>query len=197
MQTEDSVSVFRCLSLWVDADSFHRFVSDAPIQWRKMAAALLFMLPGSFCTSIAHSFLQMGSCNLELNSTYRDGIQCLEEVTSQSRSAIMKRRMLLASFSMLLVYSPPRYFQAYVIWYLEIHTAKASVEPLMTVEQVTPPVVPPGPLFPTEKRIVRLFEKNTYSVVNIFDVSLRPLLKVTGVVEVIHIANFVPLEGWN
>ncbi|CAN1834836.1 Protease Do-like 8, chloroplastic [Linum perenne] len=125
----------------------------------------------SICLRCSDSMAEDG-CSSSVHAP-RDGIQCLEEVTSQSRSAIMKRRMLLASFSMLLVYSPPRYFQA-----------KASVEPLMTVEQVTPPVVPPGPLFPTEKRIVRLFEKNTYSVVNIFDVSLRPLLKVTGVVEI-------------
>ncbi|CAN1195577.1 Protease Do-like 8, chloroplastic [Linum perenne] len=125
----------------------------------------------SICLRCSDSMAEDG-CSSSVHAP-RDGIQCLEEVTSQSRSAFMKRRMLLASFSMVLVYSPPRYFQA-----------KASVEPLVTVEQVTPPVVPPGPLFPTEKRIVRLFEKNTYSVVNIFDVSLRPLLKVTGVVEI-------------
>ena len=32
---------------------------------------------------------------------------------------------------------------------------------------------------------MQLFEKNTYSVVNIFDVTLRPQLKMTGVVEVL------------
>lgn len=32
---------------------------------------------------------------------------------------------------------------------------------------------------------MKLFENNTYSVVNIFDVTLRPQLNVTGVVEVI------------
>lgn len=36
-----------------------------------------------------------------------------------------------------------------------------------------------------QERIVQLFEKNTYSVVNIFDVTLRPQLNVTGMVEVI------------
>lgn len=36
-----------------------------------------------------------------------------------------------------------------------------------------------------QERFVKLFEKNTYSVVNIFDVTLRPQLNVTGVVEVI------------
>ena len=35
-----------------------------------------------------------------------------------------------------------------------------------------------------QDRIVQLFERNTYSVVNIFDVTLRPQLNVTGVVEV-------------
>lgn len=54
----------------------------------------------------------------------------------------------------------------------------------MTVEQVTPPVLSSGALFPTEERIVQLFEKNTYTVVNIFDVTLRPQLNVKGVVEV-------------
>lgn len=39
-------------------------------------------------------------------------------------------------------------------------------------------------LFNWQERIVELFEKNTYSVVNIFDVTLRPQLNVTGVVEV-------------
>lgn len=37
-------------------------------------------------------------------------------------------------------------------------------------------------------RIVQLFEKNTYSVVNIFDVTLRPQLKMTGVVEVLFLS---------
>ncbi|CAN0857709.1 Protease Do-like 8, chloroplastic [Linum grandiflorum] len=103
----------------------------------------------------------------------RDGIQCLEEVTSRGSIPSIKRRMLLASFPMLLAYNPPRYLPA-----------KALGDPSVTVEQVTPPIIPTGPLFPTEERIVRLFEKNTYSVVNIFDVTLRPLLKVTGVVEI-------------
>ena len=35
-----------------------------------------------------------------------------------------------------------------------------------------------------QERIVQLFEKNTYSVVNIFDVTLRPQLNLSGVVEV-------------
>lgn len=35
-----------------------------------------------------------------------------------------------------------------------------------------------------QERVVTLFENNTYSVVNIFDVTLRPQLNATGVVEV-------------
>lgn len=54
----------------------------------------------------------------------------------------------------------------------------------MTIEQVTPPVFTSSALFPVEERIVQLFEKNTYSVVNIFDVTLRPQLNVTGMVEI-------------
>ncbi|XP_059452688.1 protease Do-like 8, chloroplastic isoform X3 [Corylus avellana] len=62
--------------------------------------------------------------------------------------------------------------------------AQASGDPTVTVEEVTPPVFPTTSLFPVEERIVQLFEKNTYSVVNIFDVTLRPQLNVTGVVEI-------------
>lgn len=39
----------------------------------------------------------------------------------------------------------------------------------------------------SQERIVQLFEKNTYSVVNIFDVTLRPRLNVGGAVEVAFI----------
>ncbi|XP_020109374.1 protease Do-like 8, chloroplastic isoform X2 [Ananas comosus] len=52
------------------------------------------------------------------------------------------------------------------------------------IKDVTPQVFPSGPLFASEERTVELFEKNTYSVVNIFDVTLRPQLNLTGVVEV-------------
>lgn len=45
-----------------------------------------------------------------------------------------------------------------------------------------------APIFLTfQGRIVQLFENNTYSVVNIFDVTLRPQLKMTGVVEVMFL----------
>ncbi|XP_022637719.1 protease Do-like 8, chloroplastic isoform X3 [Vigna radiata var. radiata] len=62
--------------------------------------------------------------------------------------------------------------------------ALALGDPSVTLEEVTPPVFSSGPLFPIEDRIVRLFERNTYSVVNIFDVTLRPQLNITGVVEI-------------
>ncbi|KAF2299204.1 hypothetical protein GH714_030957 [Hevea brasiliensis] len=63
-------------------------------------------------------------------------------------------------------------------------SAQALGDPSVTIEEVTPPVFASGALFPTEERTVQLFEKNTYSVVNIFDVTLRPQLNVTGVVEI-------------
>jgi len=62
--------------------------------------------------------------------------------------------------------------------------ALALGEPSVKIEDVTPKIFPSAPLFPTEKRIAELFETNTYSVVNIFDATLRPQLNVTGVVEV-------------
>ncbi|KAJ0754429.1 putative peptidase Do [Helianthus annuus] len=83
------------------------------------------------------------------------------------------RRTLLASLLMSLCYPPSRY-----------SSANALGDPSVTIEQVTPVVIPSGPLFPPEERIVNLFENNTYSVVNIFDVTLRPQLNVTGVVEI-------------
>lgn len=66
------------------------------------------------------------------------------------------------------------------------HPARYTAHALesLTVEKVTPPVVPSGSLFPSEERLVQLFERNTYSVVNIFDVTLRPQLNVTGMVEI-------------
>lgn len=81
--------------------------------------------------------------------------------------------MLFTSSFMSFYFPSSRYF-----------SANALGDPSVTVEQVTPPVFPSGALFPPEERIVKLFEKNTYAVVNIFDVTLRPQLNVTGVVEV-------------
>ncbi|XP_009376263.1 protease Do-like 8, chloroplastic [Pyrus x bretschneideri] len=83
------------------------------------------------------------------------------------------RRALFASIFMYSLCDPSRYL-----------SALALGDPSVTIEEVTPPVFTSGPLFPTEERIVELFEKNTYSVVNIFDVTLRPQLNITGVVEV-------------
>ncbi|XP_050226243.1 protease Do-like 8, chloroplastic [Mercurialis annua] len=100
-----------------------------------------------------------------------DAESAREEIIRCSPSTT--RRMLLASLFMYLGFYPTRYL-----------SAQALGDPSVTLEQVTPPVVPSGALFPTEERIVQLFEKNTYSVVNIFDVTLRPQLNVTGVVEI-------------
>ncbi|XP_057814685.2 protease Do-like 8, chloroplastic isoform X2 [Cryptomeria japonica] len=63
-------------------------------------------------------------------------------------------------------------------------SAYALGDPTVTIEEVTPPVSPTGKLYPSEERTVELFERNTYSVVNIFDVTLRPQLNMTGMVEV-------------
>eukprot|EP00249_Psilotum_nudum_P006154 c19495_g1_i1 orf=298-1635(-) len=52
------------------------------------------------------------------------------------------------------------------------------------IEDVTPPIAPTGRLPPAEERVVELFEKMTYSVVNIFDVTLRPQVNLTGSIEV-------------
>ncbi|KAL1338103.1 hypothetical protein HN51_032782 [Arachis hypogaea] len=83
------------------------------------------------------------------------------------------RRVLMASLTMYSCFHSSRYL-----------SALALGDPSVTLEQVTPPVVSSGPLFPVEDRIVQLFESNTYSVVNIFDVTLRPQLNITGAVEI-------------
>ncbi|XP_015879414.3 protease Do-like 8, chloroplastic [Ziziphus jujuba] len=83
------------------------------------------------------------------------------------------RRALFSSLFMYSFFHPSRYLPALALG-----------DSTVTVQEVTPPTFAAGPLFPTEERIVQLFEKNTYSVVNIFDVTLRPQLNVTGVVEV-------------
>ncbi|KAI0499218.1 hypothetical protein KFK09_020121 [Dendrobium nobile] len=83
------------------------------------------------------------------------------------------RRMLFSSPAICLYLNSSRYFSVIALG-----------DTTVTIEEVTPPVFSSGPLFPSEGRTVELFEKNTYSVVNIFDVTLRPQLNVTGVVEV-------------
>uniref|UniRef100_A0A6N2NFW6 Uncharacterized protein n=1 Tax=Salix viminalis TaxID=40686 RepID=A0A6N2NFW6_SALVM len=101
-----------------------------------------------------------------------DGTKNLLQVICKC-SPIATRRMLLTSFFLFLGYHlPSRYL-----------SAQALGDPSVTIEQVTPPVFTSGALFPAEERIVLLFEQNTYSVVNIFDVTLRPQLNATGMVE--------------
>ncbi|GJX75159.1 protease Do-like protein 8, chloroplastic [Tanacetum coccineum] len=102
------------------------------------------------------------STNTVADKTFKD----LGEVT---RGFPTTRRMLLTSLLMPIVIPLQ---------------ANALGDPSVTLEQVTPIIVPSGALFPPEERIVKLFENNTYSVVNIFDVTLRPQLNVTGVVEI-------------
>ncbi|GFP96284.1 protease Do-like 8 chloroplastic [Phtheirospermum japonicum] len=90
--------------------------------------------------------------------------------------SLQNRRMFFARLLMCTCYSylfTSRYSPAYALG-----------DPSVTLEQVTPPVFSAGALFPSEERIVELFKKNTNSVVNIFDVTLRPQLNITGAVEV-------------
>ncbi|KAK4750093.1 hypothetical protein SAY87_027542 [Trapa incisa] len=75
-------------------------------------------------------------------------------------------------------------FSSFFVYSVYPFQAHALGDPTVTLEEVTPQVFPSGPLFPAEERVAELFEKNTYSVVNIFDVTLRPQLSVTGAVEV-------------
>ncbi|KAG0476217.1 hypothetical protein HPP92_013058 [Vanilla planifolia] len=85
----------------------------------------------------------------------------------------ISRRAFFFSPVISLCFNSSRYFSAIALG-----------DSTITVEEATPPVFPSGPLFPSEERAAELFEKNTYSVVNIFDVTLRPQFNVTGVVEV-------------
>ncbi|XP_058187965.1 protease Do-like 8, chloroplastic [Rhododendron vialii] len=102
----------------------------------------------------------------------RDHGNDLVEVIQKS-SNFTTRRTLFTSVFMYSWYHPSRYLSAHALG-----------DPSVTIEEVTPPVYPSGGLFPSEERIVKLFEKNTYAVVNIFDVTLRPQLNVTGMVEI-------------
>ena len=49
----------------------------------------------------------------------------------------------------------------------------ASTAEGLTVQDVTPAVLPPTVLTEREKAIVEIFERATYSVVNVFDLSLQ------------------------
>uniref|UniRef100_A0A7N0U7W3 Protease Do-like 8, chloroplastic n=1 Tax=Kalanchoe fedtschenkoi TaxID=63787 RepID=A0A7N0U7W3_KALFE len=116
----------------------------------------------------------VGSPQSSSPSFFRSGNEGDMNEVIRKKVAFATRRTLLSSlFIYYSWYHPSRYLSAYAL-------GDSSV----TVEQVTPAVLPSGPLFPTEERIAQLFEKNTYSVVNIFDVTLRPQLNVTGVVEI-------------
>ncbi|CAI5458219.1 unnamed protein product [Closterium sp. Yama58-4] len=57
-------------------------------------------------------------------------------------------------------------------------------DPSVTIADVTRDVTPAGKLPAAEEATVSLFERTTYSVVNIFDVTLRPSMNTTGQVEV-------------
>ncbi|CAH9067844.1 unnamed protein product [Cuscuta europaea] len=110
-----------------------------------------------------------------VSSTLKDGVDdCISAIKTIPRSAVLPtRRMLLASFLMHSFCHPSRYFSAYALG-----------DPSLRVEQFTKPTFPSTSLFPSEERIVQLFEENTYSVVNIFDVTLRPRINVGGAVEI-------------
>ncbi|XP_066347476.1 protease Do-like 8, chloroplastic [Miscanthus floridulus] len=96
----------------------------------------------------------------------------LGAMSSKALLLVSKRKLIALSAFCLSLHSS-RYFPALAL-------GDTSVK----IEDVTPKIFPSGPLFPTEKRIAELFETNTYSVVNIFDATLRPQLNVTGVVEI-------------
>ncbi|KAK1260152.1 hypothetical protein QJS04_geneDACA013404 [Acorus gramineus] len=117
------------------------------------------------------------SCSSKLVS---DGVQRLDVERIEDLSEItckvipfFTRRSLFASLTFCLSSQSSRYL-----------SALALGDPSVTIEDVTPPIAPSGRLFPSEERTAELFEENTYSVVNIFDVTLRPQLNVTGVVEI-------------
>ncbi|XP_073142434.1 protease Do-like 8, chloroplastic [Henckelia pumila] len=94
-----------------------------------------------------------------------------EDLAFTTRRMLFTRLLMGTSFYYYL--RPSRYYSAYALG-----------DPSVTIEQVTPTVFSNVALFPSEERIVELFERNTYSVVNIFDVNLRPQLNVTGAVEI-------------
>eukprot|EP00899_Mesostigma_viride_P025414 jgi/Mesvir1/6057/Mv00790-RA.1 len=55
----------------------------------------------------------------------------------------------------------------------------------LTLQDVSPPVAPAGKLLPSEEAMVRLFEANTYSVVNVVDVTLtQGAVRSAGGVEI-------------
>ncbi|KAK7381306.1 hypothetical protein VNO78_33896 [Psophocarpus tetragonolobus] len=109
---------------------------------------------------------------ISIPSTFEDETQ---DFGAMLRKVVLSptRRVLMASLTLYSCFCSSRYL-----------SALALGDPSVTLEEVTPPMFSSGPLFPIEDRIVQLFERNTYSVVNIFDVTLRPQLNVTGLVEI-------------
>eukprot|EP00884_Botryococcus_braunii_P005465 jgi/Botrbrau1/1491/Bobra.178_3s0046.1 len=61
-------------------------------------------------------------------------------------------------------------------------SSSAHAEPL-TLADVTPAVAPAGPLTSREQAIISIFEANTYSTVNVFDITLQGNAKPVGVVD--------------
>ncbi|MED6184093.1 Protease Do-like 8, chloroplastic [Stylosanthes scabra] len=110
-------------------------------------------------------------CSSSSNSMSRNGEDEAQDFDGMLRKIdlLPTRRVLMSSLTMYSCFLSSRYL-----------SALALGDPSVTLEQVTPPVASSGPLFPVEDRIVQLFESNTYSVVNIFDVTLSPRLNITG-----------------
>ncbi|KAM6573609.1 hypothetical protein CsatA_017689 [Cannabis sativa] len=119
------------------------------------------------------------SSSIDVPSISPISIQSVENPTKDLSQLLMKitpftsRRALFSTLFLYSFFHSSRYL-----------AAQALGDPTVTIDEVTPTVIASGELFPTENRIVQLFEKNTYSVVNIFDVTLRPQLNVTGAVEI-------------
>ncbi|KAL6135645.1 hypothetical protein ACLB2K_067872 [Fragaria x ananassa] len=145
-----------------------RFIGRRQLFFNGMSSA--FSESQSNCTHSPYGAVSLFSISTQ--RSVRDLSKDMEPLVRES-TPFTTRGALFASIFMFSLYDPSRYL-----------SALALGDPSVTIEEVTPPVYASGALFPTEERIVELFEKNTYSVVNIFDVTLRPQLNVTGVVEV-------------
>ncbi|KAH7288599.1 hypothetical protein KP509_31G033300 [Ceratopteris richardii] len=63
-------------------------------------------------------------------------------------------------------------------------SALALGDPTVNLKDVTPTVAPVPELPPNEERLVSLFERTTYSCVNVYDVTLRPQATLTGFIEI-------------
>ncbi|KAG4958751.1 hypothetical protein JHK87_035384 [Glycine soja] len=131
-------------------------------------------------TEISIKKLQLGADKLSRKLGWEQN--CTVQVQDETLDfGAMLRKIVLSPTRRVLVVSLTMYSCLCSSRFL---SALALGDPSVKLEEVTPPVFSSGPLFPIEDRIVQLFERNTYSVVNIFDVTLRPQLNVTGVVEI-------------